>query len=241
MPQFPSDRPQTSFYLSGIGLVLGTPANIIGAIGNAFVEAEVEIYFWPGTGDLYEHGYMGTGLGQTNSGAITFVYLDYSSDFDETASSDLVSVSDKISEIRSSLTLNITQTAEILKVRRPTIYSWLREQSVMRSRNTYRLDLVYLIAQMWKKLSDAPIGNGIYLALNDQGDTLIRLLAQESINVGSVKSALASISSKTSESPRPSLDPKLLLASMGIEEQNIIMQRETIDDLSGKRPSSSED
>lgn len=62
------------------------------------------------------------------------------------------SVSVRVDTIRSAFQLSVTELASVLRVKRPTIYSWLKENPELRPENEERLRLMTLLADEWLKL-----------------------------------------------------------------------------------------
>lgn len=84
--------------------------------------------------------------------------------------------SEKLARIRASLSLNVAELGRILKVERPTIYAWMRDDSVsLRPENRIRLDRLYAFAKRWETLSNLPIGT-LVRETNDAGDSVASLL-----------------------------------------------------------------
>jgi len=73
-----------------------------------------------------------------------------------------LSVSQRVSAIRSSFGLNMTQLARVLQVARVTVYEWIRlgETHTLHEASRTRLDNVYRCAKTWQSLSCV---NGSYL------------------------------------------------------------------------------
>jgi len=101
--------------------------------------------------------------------------------------------SELISLIRSELSLTVSEIADVMHVRRPTIYSWLRGGE-LRSRRYARLDLLSRIARYWRSLSNLPLGRFVRESAN--GEPIIELLKRKQIDVEYVEALLYSISEK---------------------------------------------
>lgn len=61
-------------------------------------------------------------------------------------------VSDLVDTIRSAFRLSITELASVLRVKRPTIYSWLKDNPELRPENEERLRLMASLADDWLML-----------------------------------------------------------------------------------------
>lgn len=96
-----------------------------------------------------------------------------------------------IAEIRSSLSLQIKELAEIIGVERPTVYGWLKQEAEPRRANYRRLLQVHEIAKFWRSLSQEPLGREI--RLEHFGSSVLGLLKQDPIPVTSSQERLRSI------------------------------------------------
>jgi transcriptional regulator with XRE-family HTH domain len=89
------------------------------------------------------------------------------------------SASEKLARIRANLSLSVAELARVLQVERPTIYAWMRDDSVSpRAENRFRLDQLHGLARRWERLSNLPIGKLVREA-NDAGDSLVSILEAE--------------------------------------------------------------
>ncbi len=82
-----------------------------------------------------------------------------------------------IATIRSSLSLQIAEIAEILHVERPTIYTWIGGQSRPTAGNRKRLHWLYRLAQEWDDMSSTPVGEAVR-QIDVSGKTLLDLLKE---------------------------------------------------------------
>lgn len=83
-----------------------------------------------------------------------------------------------ISEIRSSLSLQVREVAEIVGVERPTIYSWIRGEVMPQRPNQARLGQLHGYARQWRSYSSRPIGRVVRQSGAD-GKSLLDLLKAE--------------------------------------------------------------
>lgn len=75
--------------------------------------------------------------------------------------------------IRSDLRLNLTDMAKILRVRRPTLYAWMRGENKPRAYRMDRMRVVYEVAMEWRLLSSMPFGEATE---TQEGRDLVKLL-----------------------------------------------------------------
>lgn len=86
------------------------------------------------------------------------------------------SASAKLARIRANLSLNVSELARVLKVERPTIYAWMRDDAAtLRSENRLRLDRLHSLARRWEERSKLPI-EGLVRETNEAGESLVSLL-----------------------------------------------------------------
>ncbi len=83
-----------------------------------------------------------------------------------------------IAEIRSILSLNVSETARALGVERPTVYAWLSERARPHRDHAVRLRRMASIASRWSSLSGSPLGS-LVRAPDTQGVSLVDMLASE--------------------------------------------------------------
>jgi hypothetical protein len=94
-----------------------------------------------------------------------------------TANWGRVSPADLVAEIRANLALNLSQTALVLGVERPTVYAWLADRARPQPANWTRLMDVADVASFWRRLSASPIESSALLS-RLRGQTLLELLSR---------------------------------------------------------------
>jgi DNA-binding transcriptional regulator YiaG len=142
-----------------------------------------------------------------------------------------------VSAIRSSLSLNITEVARVVRVERPTIYEWIGDRSNPHPDNRERLSRVFVISQEWKKLSPLPVDS--YVRQSDiTGKSLIDLLSEESIDTEKVLTSLNALANIQRKANQDSLQKgtSLSIRELAKKHNLVIVERtDTIDSLTGKR------
>lgn len=89
------------------------------------------------------------------------------------------SASSKLARVRANLSLQVAELARVLEVERPTIYAWMRDESIaLRAENAERLDRLEEVALTWERLSELPIGS-LVRKRGDSGESVVSLLEQE--------------------------------------------------------------
>jgi hypothetical protein len=81
-----------------------------------------------------------------------------------------------IAVIASELSLNTSELARVLHVRRPSIYSWMRGGRIKRFQNIERLSAIYDIALRWRQFGKLPLGD-LVRQPSSRTKTLIELLS----------------------------------------------------------------
>ena len=131
--------------------------------------------------------------------------------------------------IQHHLSLNLSDLAIVLRVSRPTVYSWLREESAPQAHNLARMRLLYTIARTWAAIS--PTRLGVYLkrpALD--GRSVLDMLSAEKIDKIALRDELTSIS-KAIESKRGEQRPRSaneIAKQFGLQTQSKHSQEESI-------------
>jgi len=100
--------------------------------------------------------------------------------------------------VRRHLSLNVSQLAKVLSVQRPTIYKWIKDESIPRARQAESLNNLYSIANWWAEMSGMPVGKYVTLPVI-KGRSLVQLLANASTKRDELRIALESIRSILTE------------------------------------------
>lgn len=98
-------------------------------------------------------------------------------------------VQEKIAGIRHYLSLNTTELASVLQVKRPTVYSWTAGAASLHGKHRARLDQVYEIARDWRALSTRPLGEVMRERIAG-GAALIDLLSADHLDQVAISRAL---------------------------------------------------
>ena len=94
-----------------------------------------------------------------------------------------------LSTIRAAFGLNITQTAQVLGVTRPTIYSWLAGDGTPRAGNEDRLRRLVSLAMYWTGRSSSPLGKRLRNRVSERA-TLLDLLSTEALDMEEIRAVL---------------------------------------------------
>lgn len=86
------------------------------------------------------------------------------------------SAAEQLTFIRHYLSLSISDLARVVGVQRPTIYSWLQNQTAPRRESLERLAMLERVAAYWKSLASRPLGALASLAVGGNGETFAVLL-----------------------------------------------------------------
>jgi transcriptional regulator with XRE-family HTH domain len=128
--------------------------------------------------------------------------------------------SEVVNTIRSSFGLSVTDLASVLGVERPTIYSWLKDQSTPAAARLERMDLVLRLADTWTAsaggdhLPDltAAVSQGVSLLsalkapMHWESEILANLTAQAAAASKRRPGMLVSVASGQGADVRPSSD-----------------------------------
>jgi DNA-binding transcriptional regulator YiaG len=99
-------------------------------------------------------------------------------------------VSDLVDTIRSAFQLSVTELASVLRVKRPTIYSWLKDNPELRPENEERLRLTASLADEWLKLVAGMRGDASLRGAAPSRD-FVALLSSEVFDADGLRAALA--------------------------------------------------
>ena len=99
-----------------------------------------------------------------------------------------------IAEIRSTLSLNISETARALGVERPTVYAWLAGQATPQRTNLIRLARIADVAASWRRRTSRPLGDIVRLPGMD-GTSIAELLADDTLRDRDIQDRLDYVAS----------------------------------------------
>lgn len=103
-----------------------------------------------------------------------------------------------LSLIQSALGLSITAVAAVLRVERPTIYSWLRSTATPNASNGQRIDSIVKLAEYWLSLSDGARLEGLRDEVLD-GKSLFDLLKEEYLRTFTAESVMRELHRRSSD------------------------------------------
>lgn len=129
-------------------------------------------------------------INRTSSGSIVVRVIGELGEVVDT--NRLLDTQEKLAGIRRYLSLNVTDMARALRVARPTVYSWFRDEAGLRSHHLQRVEAIYGIARRWRRISSQPVGTFLVQPLAS-GDSLLGLLSAQALNEPEIQDALAQI------------------------------------------------
>jgi len=229
--------------LSGPGIAFGSTPNHASGIGPGYAnlvtvwdqqeflqEYAGQLHAVPATSDL-----PGSGSGYQVVNLVVEVESPRLRASDELSPSR--SLSEFVAEIRSALSLQIKELAEILHVERPTVYAWIKESSSPQKQNRVRLRQVARLAGTWNRLSNRPIGQAIR-EMDEEGRTIIDYMKEDIIPQTLIISRFRSIAQAAERKAalrKPSI--RELADKHGIDLNKVRDQQDQIDIITGKRVS----
>jgi DNA-binding transcriptional regulator YiaG len=143
-----------------------------------------------------------------------------------------------IAAIRSSLSLQIKELAEILRVQRPTVYSWIKNEVEPSPTNRERLQHLYRIALKWKQLCNLP-ADSLIRSTGADGHSVLELLKADEVDQVAIMKRLDGLATqrrkmkREADEKRPTADA--LAQSLGLGPDDISDQQEFVDALTGRR------
>ena len=105
------------------------------------------------------------------------------------------SLSERVAAIKSAFGLTVTQTAQVLQVKRPTVYVWLDPDSApdyLRNANRDRLLTLSRVAEVWNRMSGMPLQKEA-LTKRIGDSTLLDRLTADTLNIASIGSTLRAL------------------------------------------------
>lgn len=147
---------------------------------------------------------------------------------------------EQIATLKSSLSLQVKELAQILGVERPTIYSWINGRTPPRPASREKLVALYRLAQQWNRLATSPLGSALHEA-DEEGTTLFHLLGNPRLPARRVTNRLNAIAQarKSAEQQASSNRPKVTLRDLtkkhGMDLDAAADQQDELDLETGKR------
>ncbi len=129
-------------------------------------------------------------INRTSSGSIVVRVIGESGEVVDT--NRLLDTQEKLAGIRHYLSMNVTDMARALRVARPTVYSWLRDEAGPRGHHLQRIEAIYGIARRWRRISSQPVGGFLAQPLAS-GDSLLDLVSAKALNESDIQDAFAQI------------------------------------------------
>lgn len=98
---------------------------------------------------------------------------------------------EQLAGIQRYFSLNISDLAKVLRVARPTVYSWLRGVQPQ-GQHSARLNQLYRVARSWRSLSSSPVGEYLSAPLGDNS-SLMSYLSTETLDEAAIQETLSNI------------------------------------------------
>lgn len=126
---------------------------------------------------------------------------------------------DLIREIKSVLSLSVTDLAKILRVERPTVYAWMRDSQSIREHNLSRVETISEFAKFWKTHSKKPLGSFL-TAPNSEGQSILELLCSDELDTRRITRALqAARFPSASERPKSKMSVRELARGSALSQK----------------------
>jgi len=103
---------------------------------------------------------------------------------------ELFDLTEKLAYVQDQFSLNLSDTAAVLRVSRPTVYAWLRDDSEPQAHNIRRIDCLYALAKEWREMSPAPLGNWIRRIVHND-TSILNLLSEADLNDFTIRAAFS--------------------------------------------------
>ena len=149
-----------------------------------------------------------------------------------------ISHNETIASIRSALSLQIKELAEILRVQRPTIYSWINDEVEPSAGNRERMQQVYRVASQWTRRCNLPAERLVRAAGTD-GHSVLDLLKADEIDEQDIVRRFDRLAAERmkmkAESDRKRPTAAVVARRHGLNQNEISDQQHLIDAETGKR------
>ncbi|MEW6338950.1 MAG: hypothetical protein AB1625_16300 [Acidobacteriota bacterium] len=110
---------------------------------------------------------------------------------------------ERISFIRSMLSLQVKELAEVLLVERPSIYAWMAGTAQPQPRNRHRIEVIWSVAERWRRMSRLPLGS-LRKASDERGQSVVGLLTADEIDTAKVMELLRAAAGRlTADQEKP--------------------------------------
>jgi hypothetical protein len=113
----------------------------------------------------------------------------------------VIDTQEKLAGIRRYLSLNVSNMAKTLRVGRPTVYSWLRDDPSLHANHARRIDEVYGLARAWRTISNEPLGDFLVRPLTS-GGTILQLLSDKTLDEPAIQNAFLQIADAVNRKAR---------------------------------------
>ena len=146
---------------------------------------------------------------------------------------EVLTPAEQIIAIKSLLGVNVQELAMILRVQRPTIYSWQSGAATPHYENDRRLRYIHELAQRWGRMCTEPIGDWVRKPLDEGGRTLASLLSAEVEDNLAINDAFAGLKAKLEEDAKNFITVRERVRRSGYKdrsrsEQDSSLDRETL-------------
>jgi hypothetical protein len=142
---------------------------------------------------------------------------------------EVLSPAEQIIAIRSLLGLNVLELASILRVQRPTVYSWQSGTATPHYDNSSRLRYINELALRWSRTCSEPIGDWVRRPLDDGGRTLVLLLSAESIDETIIVQAFGCLKTKLEEESKDFIGVRERARRFGYKDRSKAKQETSLD------------
>jgi hypothetical protein len=105
---------------------------------------------------------------------------------------------EQLDDVTMTFSLNTTQTADVFGVSRPTIYEW-RRGAAPGLENRARLNALHELAEYYRSLNPAPIGEALTWTDTSTGRSLLDLLTAQPLDREAVLRCLAALPHRISD------------------------------------------
>jgi hypothetical protein len=119
------------------------------------------------------------------------------------------SSAEMISNLQAAFRLSITELSAVLRVERPTVYSWMSEAGKLHERNYQRLAALDSLAAYWNRISAEPLGARCRTPFVEDKKSVLDLLACEELPTRDITRRLRQLAREHVPGPATSVRSRL--------------------------------
>ena len=159
------------------------------------------------------------------------VFLDVGSISEYESAATLASVQQLLVEIQSTFSLRLTEMSAILRVQRPTVYAWLKQESDPNQENYERICAISEFVAEWRRYSSDPLGTLVRQS-SEGSASLMELLKKARLQKTSITECLHRLATHSSRLHSGGRRPRRMFESVTQQAQRAGFDLSTVSENS---------